>query len=76
MERTDGNKMFDKQELASVTKEKERWKEALEKFRKAAGGQENLMPYLFRAVKAYTTNEEIPDTLREVFGEYKATTIV
>jgi len=51
-------------------------KEALEKLRKAAEGQENLMPYLFRAVKAYATNGEISGTLREVFGEYKATTIV
>ncbi len=51
-------------------------KEALEKLRKAAEGQENLMPYSFEAVKAYATNGEISDTLREVFGEYKATTIV
>jgi methylmalonyl-CoA mutase N-terminal domain/subunit len=51
-------------------------KEALRKLRKAAEGQENLMPYLFRAVKAYATNGEISDSLREVFGEYKATTIV
>jgi len=51
-------------------------KEALEKLQKAAEGQENLMPYLFETVKAYATNGEISDTLREVFGEYKATTIV
>jgi len=51
-------------------------KETLEKLRKAAEGQENLMPYLFEAVNAYATNGEISDTLREVFGEYKATTIV
>jgi len=51
-------------------------KDALEKLRKAAEGKENLMPYLFEAVKAYATNGEISDTLRAVFGEYKATTIV
>jgi methylmalonyl-CoA mutase N-terminal domain/subunit len=51
-------------------------KENLEKLRKAAEGQENLVPYIFEAVKAYATNGEISDTLREVFGEYKATTIV
>ena len=50
--------------------------EALEKLRKAAEGQENLMPYLFEAVKVYATNGEVSDTLRGVFGEYKATTIV
>ena len=51
-------------------------KKALEKLGRTAEGQENLMPYLFEAVKAYATNGEISDTLREVFGEYKATTIV
>jgi len=51
-------------------------KEALEKLRKAAEGKENLMPFLLEAVKAYATNGEISDSLREVFGEYKATTIV
>jgi methylmalonyl-CoA mutase N-terminal domain/subunit len=51
-------------------------KEALEKLRKAAEGQENLMPYFLEAVKAYATNGEVSDTLREVFGEYKPTTIV
>ncbi|MGQ9459606.1 MAG: acyl-CoA mutase large subunit family protein [Candidatus Bathyarchaeaceae archaeon] len=51
-------------------------KEALEKLRKAAEGKENMMPYILEAVKAYATNGEISDILREVFGEYKATTIV
>lgn len=51
-------------------------KETLEKLRKAAEGQENLMPHLLEAVRAYVTNGEISDTLRKVFGEYKATTVV
>ena len=51
-------------------------KEALEKLQKAAEGDENLMPFIFEAVKAYATNGEISDTLRHVFGEYKAMTIV
>ena len=50
--------------------------ETLTKLRNAAEGNENLMPYIFEAVKSYATNGEISDTLREVFGEYKATTIV
>jgi methylmalonyl-CoA mutase N-terminal domain/subunit len=64
--------------LRKVRAERDRTKvkEALEKLRKAAEGQENLMPYLSKAVKAYATNGEISDMLREVFGEYKATTIV
>ncbi|MDH5691147.1 MAG: methylmalonyl-CoA mutase family protein, partial [Candidatus Bathyarchaeota archaeon] len=64
--------------LGKVRRERDgkKVKEVLEKLRSVAEGQENLMPYLFRAVKAYATNGEISDTLREVFGEYKATTIV
>lgn len=51
-------------------------KEALEKLGKAAEGDENLMPLIFEAVKAYATNEQISDTLRHVFGEYETITIV
>ncbi|HXT86778.1 MAG TPA: methylmalonyl-CoA mutase family protein, partial [Verrucomicrobiae bacterium] len=38
--------------------------------RKAGGGDENLMPHLIGAVKAYATLGEICDALREVFGVY------
>jgi len=51
-------------------------KEVLKKLRRAAEGRENLMPFMLEAVKAYATTGEISDTLREVFGEYKAMTIV
>jgi len=51
-------------------------KEALKKLRRAAEGRENLMPFMLEAVKAYATTGEISDTLREIFGEYKAMTIV
>jgi methylmalonyl-CoA mutase N-terminal domain/subunit len=36
--------------------------------RKSAAGSENLMPYLYEAVKAYATLGEICDALRQVFG--------
>jgi len=42
----------------------------LKALRKAAAGSENLMPYLYGAVKAYTTLGEISDAMREVFGVY------
>jgi len=38
--------------------------------RKAAEGQENLMPCFIEAVKAYATLGEICGVLRRVFGEY------
>src|ERR1700687_5387126 len=39
--------------------------------RKAAKGTENLMPYIFDAVKSYATLGEICDAMREVFGTYE-----
>jgi methylmalonyl-CoA mutase N-terminal domain/subunit len=39
--------------------------------RKAAEGSENLMPYLYEAVKGYATLGEVCDALREVFGIYE-----
>jgi len=42
----------------------------LKGLRKAASGRENLMPYLYDAVKAYATLGEISDAMREVFGVY------
>jgi methylmalonyl-CoA mutase N-terminal domain/subunit len=38
--------------------------------RRAAGGDDNLMPHLIGAVKAYATLGEICDALRGVFGVY------
>ncbi len=39
--------------------------------RKAAEGNDNLMPVILDAVKAYATLGEICDALRDVFGEYQ-----
>ena len=43
--------------------------------RKAAQGADNLMPFLFDAVKSYATLGEICDALREVFGTYEEVAI-
>ena len=44
---------------------------ALDEIRKTAGMEgENLIPPIFKAVKAYTTLGEISDCLREVFGTH------
>ncbi|WP_254537497.1 acyl-CoA mutase large subunit family protein [Halomarina litorea] len=42
----------------------------LDALREAAEGDENVMPYIIDAVKAYATTGEICDAMREVFGEY------
>ncbi len=47
---------------------------ALGYLREAALGEENLMPPILRAVKAYATVGEICGVFREVFGEYKSPT--
>ena len=46
-------------------------KAALAKVRKAAQGDENLIPVLVEAVKTYATLGEIMGVLKEVFGEHR-----
>jgi methylmalonyl-CoA mutase N-terminal domain/subunit len=45
---------------------------ALADLKEAAEGDENVMPYIVDAVKAYATTGEICNALRDVFGEYRA----
>ena len=37
----------------------------------AADTDENLMPYIITAAKAFATTGEISNAFREVFGEYR-----
>jgi methylmalonyl-CoA mutase N-terminal domain/subunit len=46
-------------------------KDALAALKKAAEGEDNLMPPILSAVKAYASLGEICDVLRNVFGEYR-----
>jgi len=48
---------------------------ALDDLRAACEGDENVMPYIVTAVKAYATTGEICDAMRDVFGEYRGATI-
>jgi len=45
--------------------------ESLEALKKAAAGTDNVMPYILDSVKKYATLQEIIDTLKSVFGEYR-----
>jgi len=47
-------------------------RESLDALKKAAEGQENLMPRFIEAVREYATLGEICNVLRGVFGEYHA----
>ncbi|MDY6780421.1 MAG: methylmalonyl-CoA mutase family protein [Halobacteria archaeon] len=46
--------------------------DALASLRRAAEEDENTMPHIIDAVKAYATVGEICDTMRDVFGEYES----
>ena len=58
------------QEL-KVTRDKGKVEQVLSKLEKTAFGEENLMPFIVEAVKAYATLGEISNVFREVFGIYK-----
>ena len=47
----------------------------LNALRKAAGGTQNLMPFIYDAVKAYATLGEICEAMRAVFGAYEEVAI-
>jgi methylmalonyl-CoA mutase, N-terminal domain len=44
---------------------------ALRELRRAARGDENLMPYLIEAAREYATLGEVSNSLKEVFGVYE-----
>src|SRR3972149_2011595 len=47
------------------------WKASLDRLDDAARGDENLMPFLIEAVKAYATVGEIADHLRDAWGGHR-----
>lgn len=52
-------------------RDNEKVKKALDAVKCAAGGSENLMPYIIDAVECYSTIGEICRVLKDVFGVYK-----
>ena len=67
-----------KQKLENLKAERDNKKviDDLEALKKAASGDENLMPYIIEAVRSYATLGEICDVLRSVFGEYQQSVIL
>jgi methylmalonyl-CoA mutase N-terminal domain/subunit len=49
---------------------------ALKALGEACGSNQNVMPYLIDAAKAYATLGEITDVMREVFGVYAEPTFI
>ena len=62
---------IDRLETVREERDDDAVEECLTAIREAAEGEENVMPYLIDAVKAYATVGEICDAMREVFGEYQ-----
>ena len=71
----------EKRQVAKLSKLKrerdnEKVSQMLEEVRQVARGDENIMPVLMEAVKAYATVGEITDALRDVFGDYREPVIL
>jgi len=56
-------------------RDNEKVSRVLDEVRQVAKGDENIMPVLIEAVKAYATVGEITDVLRDLFGEYREPSI-
>jgi methylmalonyl-CoA mutase N-terminal domain/subunit len=71
----------EKEQVAALQKlkrkrDKRKVEELLGKLHYSAEKNENLMPTIIEAVKAYTTLGEITEALRQAYGEYKELIIV
>lgn len=68
-------KQFEKLSRIRANRDNERVSQALTSLKEAAGGTDNLMPYVQDAVRSYATIGEICDAMRTVFGEYKESVV-
>ena len=53
-----------------------RVQDTLEDIRKAAEGDDNLLPLILNSVRSYASVGEICTVLREVFGEHKENVVL
>ena len=65
-----------KLERLKQTRDNGRVTATLDALGRAAGGTDNLMPYVLDAVRAYATVGEMCDALRDVWGEYEEVPII
>ena len=67
-----------KKRLSKLREERDNQKvsQLLDEVRRVAESDDNIMPVLIEAVKAYATVGEISDALRDVFGEYREPSIL
>ncbi|MFC7045076.1 methylmalonyl-CoA mutase [Halobacteriaceae archaeon GCM10025711] len=67
----DARRQIDALEDVRADRDDEAVDAALAGLREAAAGDENVMPHIVDAVKAYASVGEISDVLRDVYGEYE-----
>ena len=75
IDETVAHRQADRLKKLRAERSSEEVKRRLGALRKAAEGTENMMPYIYEAVKAYATLGEICDAMREVFGTYEEVAI-
>jgi methylmalonyl-CoA mutase N-terminal domain/subunit len=71
----------EKEQVASLqklrkTRDNRKTEETLGKLQHSAEKDENLMPAIIEAIKAYATLGEICNVLRKVYGEYKELIVI
>jgi len=67
----DEQRQIDQLEAVKADRDDDAVNEALDAVAAAAAGDDNVLPPVIEAVKAYATVEEICDVFREAFGEYQ-----
>lgn len=70
------NRQIERLRRLRESRDNKKVSEVLDRVRKVADSDENIMPVLIEAVKTYATVGEITDVLRGVFGEYREPNIV
>jgi methylmalonyl-CoA mutase N-terminal domain/subunit len=71
-----GEQQSAKLKTLRAKRDNDRVKTSLSALDKAARCDDNLMPHILEAVRAYATLGEICDVLRAVFGEYQQKVIL
>ena len=71
MDPTTSRRQIERLKEVRLSRNQEQVALTLQDLRKAARGDENIMPYVLAAVKSYATLGEICGALRDVFGEYQ-----
>jgi methylmalonyl-CoA mutase N-terminal domain/subunit len=69
-------KQIERLKQVKSQRDNEKVKTDLEKLKKVAQGDANLMPHILRCAEDYCSIGEICDVLREVWGEYKEEVVV